>query len=164
MRRTSFTSGLLLATALTGPLSAVQAADRTSAPEEAYAYIISPANGETVNGEFLVRFGLAGMGVAPAGVERSATGHHHLLIDADELPPANEPMPASDNLIHFGKGQTEALVTLPPGKHTLQLVLGNHHHVMHKPVVKSRPITITVRAPKPQQEKSSGGVLPGLFK
>ncbi len=138
------------------------AADRSSAPEGAYAYIISPAHGETVSSPVLVRFGLAGVGVAPAGVERSNTGHHHLLIDMDELPPANEPLPASDKLIHFGAGQTEALVELTPGTHKLQLVLGNHQHVMHKPVVKSKPITITVRAPKAEpQEKKPG--LPGLF-
>ncbi len=139
------------------------AADRSSAPEDAYAYIISPAHGETVSSPVLVRFGLSGVGVAPAGVERSHTGHHHLLIDMDELPPANEPMPASDKLIHFGAGQTEALVELKPGTHKLQLVLGNHQHVMHKPVVKSKAIIITVRAPKAEpQEKKPG--LPGMLR
>lgn len=141
------------------------AADRSSAPEEAYVYFISPSHGETVPGRVLVRFGLAGMGVAPAGVERSNTGHHHLLIDMDDLPPSDQPMPASDKLIHFGKGQTEAWVELAPGKHTLQMVLGNHQHVMHKPIVKSRKITVTVPQPPAESDgdKESGG-LPGLFR
>lgn len=141
------------------------AADRSSAADDAYVYIISPSHGETVDGEFLVRFGLSGMGIAPAGVERAETGHHHLLIDMDELPPADEPMPASDKLMHFGKGQTEAKIKLSPGKHTLQLVLGNHQHVMHRPVVKSKQITVMVRASAqpPKEEEKSGG-LPGLFR
>lgn len=154
---------LLLATASLLNPQRVAAADRDEAPEGAYAYIISPAHGETVDSEFLVRFGLAGMGVAPAGVERTHTGHHHLLINMDELPSPNEPMPASDQLIHFGKGQTEALVKLAPGRHTLQLVLGNHHHVMHQPVIKSEPITITVRPAKPEKSRS-GNPFSGLFK
>lgn len=144
--------------------SVALAADRNSAPEDAYAYIISPAHGETVTSPVMVRFGLAGMGVAPAGVERSNTGHHHLLIDMEELPPADEPMPASDKLMHFGKGQTEALVGLPPGTHTLQLVLGNQNHVMHKPIVKSQKITITVKAPPAKEpEEKQGGMVPKLF-
>lgn len=144
---------------------AASAADRSSAPSEAYAYFISPAHGETVRSPLLVRFGLSDMGVAPAGVERSHTGHHHLLINMDELPPADEPMPASDQLIHFGKGQTEAWVELPAGTHTLQLVLGNHHHVMHKPVVKSKKITVTVLPPADggKSDDKSGG-LPGLLR
>lgn len=141
-------------------------ADRSSAPEDATVYFISPAHGETVRSPVLVRFGLANMGVAPAGVERSNTGHHHLLIDMDELPASDEPMPASDNLKHFGKGQTEAWVELAPGKHTLQLVLGNHLHVMHKPIVKSKLISIEVLAPpaEPEESKGNEGGLPGLFK
>jgi hypothetical protein len=141
------------------------AADRSSAPDGAYVYIISPAHGETVDADVLVRFGLSGMGIAPAGVERSGTGHHHLLIDMEELPSGDASMPASDKLIHFGKGQTEAMVSLTPGKHTLQLVLGNQNHVQHKPVVKSQKITVMVRPPKqaPATEKDHGG-LPGLFR
>lgn len=144
--------------------SAVSAADRSSSPEDAYLYFISPAHGETVDGEVLVRFGLAGMGVAPAGVERQHTGHHHLLINMDELPPADEPMPASDQLIHFGAGQTEARVKLPPGTHSLQLVLGNHHHVMHRPIVKSEKIRITVRAPEAEEPAPKKGGLGGLLR
>lgn len=146
-------------------LGSAFAADRSSSPDGAYVYFISPADGETVQAHTLVRFGLAGMGVAPAGVERTSTGHHHLLINQDELPPADEPMPANDTLLHFGAGQTEAWVDLPPGKHRLQLVLGNHLHVQHKPVIKSAVITVTV-LPPPQDEKKKEEKpgLPGLFR
>ena len=156
--KTFLTACGLMFTALT------MAADRSSSPEDAYLYFISPAHGEIVDGEVLVRFGLAGMGVAPAGVERQHTGHHHLLINMEELPPADEPMPASDQLIHFGAGQTEARVKLPAGTHTLQLVLGNHHHVMHRPIVKSEKIRITVRAPKAEEPAPKKGALGGILR
>lgn len=118
---------------------------KTASPEGAVAYIISPQNGATVSAPFTVRFGLKGMGVAPAGVNQPNTGHHHLLIDVTDLPDFNAPLPANDHVRHFGGGQTEVDVTLPPGQHTLQLVLGDYLHVPHeKPVVSDR-ITITVR-------------------
>ncbi|GAA3547567.1 DUF4399 domain-containing protein [Zobellella aerophila] len=117
----------------------------TSSPEGAKAYIISPADGEQVAQEFTVRFGLAGMGVAPAGVEKANTGHHHLLINAGELPDMSTPMPASERLLHFGGGQTEAQLTLPPGDYTLQLVLGDHLHVPLQPPVVSEQIRVTVK-------------------
>ena len=91
-----------------------------------------------------VRFGLIGMGVAPAGVDLPDTGHHHLIIDLDELPSLDLPLPATDNVKHFGKGQTEAKIELSPGKHTLQLVLGDKIHLPHSPAVISKKITITV--------------------
>jgi hypothetical protein len=91
-----------------------------------------------------VRFGLRGMGVAPAGVVADATGHHHLLIDVETLPPDNLPLPANDNVRHFGLGQTEAEITLAPGTHTLQLVLGDALHIPHDPPVRSEKVTITV--------------------
>jgi hypothetical protein len=108
------------------------------------AYFISPQDGETVPQTFTVRFGLAGMGVAPAGMERAGTGHHHLLIDLDTLPDLDKPLPANDHIRHFGGGQTETELTLPPGKHTLQLLMGNHMHVPHNPPVLSEKITINV--------------------
>ena len=140
------------------------AAERSASADGAYLYFISPSHGETVPGKLLVRFGLAGMGVAPAGVERENTGHHHLLIDMDELPASDEPMPSSDKLRHFGKGQTEAWIDLAPGKHTLQLVLGNHHHVMHKPIVKSKKITVIVPQPPQSENEEKGSGIPGLFR
>jgi len=117
---------------------------RTAAPAGAKVYIVSPKDGATIKGPVTVVFGLAGMGVAPAGVKMENTGHHHLLIDASLPANLGLPLPATDNIKHFGKGQTETTLTLPPGKHTLQLVLGDHLHVPFLPVVASQKITITV--------------------
>lgn len=114
----------------------------TPSAEGASVYIVSPKDGETVPKTFTVVFGLKGMGIAPAGVEKEHTGHHHLLVDKTELPAPNLPM--GTDVKHFGKGQTETSVTLEPGKHTLQLILGNHLHVPHNPQVVSELITVTV--------------------
>jgi len=117
---------------------------RTPAPKDAEVYIISPTDGETVTSPVTVRFGLKGMGVAPAGVDKPNTGHHHLIIDAG--PPALDvPIPADANHKHFGGGQTETILMLPPGKHTLQLIMGDLMHIPHDPPVMSRKITITVK-------------------
>ncbi|NNC54663.1 MAG: DUF4399 domain-containing protein [Pseudomonadales bacterium] len=116
----------------------------SAAPPGASVYLLSPVDGERVPTTFKVTFGLSGMGVAPAGVQRENTGHHHLLIDLEQLPPLDKPLPASDNVRHFGGGQTEALVTLAPGEHSLQLLLGNHFHVPHQPPVLSKKIHIVV--------------------
>ncbi|MBL1294194.1 MAG: DUF4399 domain-containing protein [Thiotrichales bacterium] len=107
------------------------------------AYIISPKEGETVSSPVKVIFGLKGMGVAPAGVDREHTGHHHLLIDTD-IPATDQPIPADDNHKHFGKGQTETTLELAPGEHTLQLLIGNHSHMQHAEPVVSKRITIVV--------------------
>lgn len=126
-------------------------AQDTPAPEGAAVYIIAPQNGATVTSPVLVQFGLRGMGVAPAGVEKEKTGHHHLLLNrppfgqgefgAEELTLS---IAADDNNIHFGGGQTETTLDLPPGTHTLQLVLGDQGHVPHVPPIVSEVITITV--------------------
>ena len=116
---------------------------KSNAPTEAKAYIISPKNGEVVPTEFTVKFGLKGMGVAPAGVQKDNTGHHHLLVDAKSLPDMNQPLGA--NVTHFGGGQTETTLKLAPGKHTLQLILGDQNHVPHHPPVLSEKITVTVK-------------------
>ncbi|MDG9781269.1 DUF4399 domain-containing protein [Metapseudomonas otitidis] len=133
--------------ALLSAFSAAVLADmpRTPAPEGAKVYFIEPANGATVDKTFTVKFGLKGMGVAPAGVDAPATGHHHLLIDLGQEPAMNMPLPMTDNLKHFGKGQTETEVTLPPGKHTLQLLVGDKNHVPLDPPVISEKITVTVK-------------------
>lgn len=133
--------------ALLSAFSAAALADmpRTPAPEGAKVYFIEPTNGATVDKTFTVKFGLKGMGVAPAGVDAPATGHHHLLIDLDQEPAMNMPLPMTDNLKHFGKGQTETEVTLPPGKHTLQLLVGDKNHVPLDPPVISEKITVTVK-------------------
>ena len=116
------------------------------APADASLYFITPSDGETVENPVTVRFGLGGMGVAPAGVERENTGHHHLLIDTDiSTLNLGAPLPATDKVKHFGGGQTETVLELAPGQHTLQLLLGNHLHVPHTPAVLSEKITITVK-------------------
>ncbi len=122
----------------------VWAQDRTPSPAGAEVYIISPKDGAKVASPFVVEFGLKGMGVAPAGVKIENTGHHHLLIDTDAPTDLNAPLPSSEKVVHFGKGQTQTTLTLPPGKHTLQLVLGDNSHVPHNPPVISKKITVTV--------------------
>jgi hypothetical protein len=116
---------------------------RSDRPDDAQVYFISPTAGESVTSPVIVRFGLIKMGVAPAGVEKEGTGHHHLIVDA-ELPPADLPVPASEHYRHFGHGQTEVALELEPGEHTLQLMLGDHLHVPHNPPVVSERISITV--------------------
>ena len=108
-------------------------------------FFASPKDGATVKSPVTIEFGLKGMGVAPAGVKFENTGHHHLLIDTDVPADQNAPLPTSDNVRHFGKGQTEATIELKPGKHTLQLVLGDDKHTPHNPAVVSKKITITVK-------------------
>lgn len=117
---------------------------RTPSPPDVELYFISPQDGATLASPVTVRFGLKGMGIAPAGIAMENTGHHHLLIDAD-MPPLDRPVPADAQHVHFGKGQTEATVTLAPGTHRLQLLLGDHLHLPHDPPVVSKAITITVR-------------------
>ena len=129
--------------ALTLLFAPLLASARNPAPAGADLYFISPKDGQTVSGPVTVRFGLKGMGVAPAGTQKDATGHHHLLIDAD-LPPLDQPVPTDDHHKHFGAGQTETVITLPPGKHTLQLLLGDFAHIPHDPPVMSPKISITV--------------------
>src|SRR5690554_4600410 len=116
----------------------------TSAPEGAAVYFLTPLDGQTVSSQLTVRFGLEGLGVAPAGVEREKTGHHHLLVNVDELPPMDQPIPADERHVHFGGGQTQTTLELEPGEHTLQLLVGDHLHVPHEPPVMSEKITITV--------------------
>jgi len=114
----------------------------TPAPANAKAYIISPLDGDTVPQTFRVQFGLKGMGVAPAGIDKANTGHHHLLIDGQHMPMAGKTM--GSEVMHFGGGQTETTLTLPPGQHTLQLILGDKVHAPHHPPVTSDAITIMV--------------------
>ncbi|HEX8543634.1 MAG TPA: DUF4399 domain-containing protein [Pseudomonas sp.] len=142
---------LLVKTALAGLLLSASllanAADvpHTASPAGAEVYIISPKDGSTVPGTFKVQFGLKGMGVAPAGVDVPDTGHHHLLIDVKDQPDLNAPLPVSDNIRHFGKGQTETEITLPPGRHTLQLIVGDKSHIPLNPSVESKAITVNVK-------------------
>ena len=108
-------------------------------------YFIEPKDGATVNGPIKIVFGLSGMGVAPAGIDFPNTGHHPLLVDLENLPDLSKPIPANKNHIHFGKGQTEAILELPKGKRTLQLLMGNYLHIPHKEPVISDKITIFIK-------------------
>jgi hypothetical protein len=142
----------VLVIGLTAALAAMPAgAQDTPSAEGASVYFVGLDNGAVVSSPVTVVFGLAGMGVAPAEVEAEKTGHHHLLLNRapfgegefgeEELVLA---IPKDDNHLHFGGGQTQAVLDLPPGEHTLQLVLGDHGHVPHVPPVVSEVITITV--------------------
>lgn len=132
---------LLLLLLVSSPLVAEMA--RSPSPEGAAVYIISPVDGDTVPTTFTVKFGLKGMGVAPAGTDKENTGHHHLLVDGEALPMMDQPL--GTDIKHFGGGQTETELTLEPGTHTLQLILGDKAHVPHDPPVASEVITITVQ-------------------
>jgi len=116
-----------------------------AASEGAKVYLIEPKNGAEVTSPVKVVFGLSGMGVAPAGVNQAGTGHHHLLIDSPAID-LTKPLPATEQVKHFGGGQTETLIDLKPGTHTLQLLLGDWKHQPQNPAVTSEKITITVKA------------------
>ncbi|WP_405041439.1 DUF4399 domain-containing protein [Parvibaculum sp.] len=145
MRMAAVAAGLMLAGLSLNP--AAQADEKAAVwPKDAVVYIISPKDGATVKSPVRVLFGLRGLGVAPAGVDKPKTGHHHLLIDTD-LPKGdelNEPLPADEHHKHFGGGQTETTVELAPGKHTLQLLMGDANHIPHNPPLASKKITITI--------------------
>ena len=140
----------LIACGLVMPAMAEDKVPRTPSPKGAKVMIIFPRNGKTVKSPVRVAFGLKGMGVCPAGLvlpdgkPMPNTGHHHLLVDTDKLPSMALPMVASKTLLHFGAGQTEVTLDLPPGKHTLQLVFADFAHIPHDPPVVSKKITITV--------------------
>lgn len=133
----------------TGPWTAApRAAEAEAAPEQATAYFIEPRDGDRVGSPVVVRFGLRGMGVAPAGVQREGTGHHHLLINVDDID-LEMPIPTDERHRHFGGGQTETLLELPPGRHSLQLLLGDFAHRPHSEPVMSEKIEVEVVAPQP---------------
>ena len=134
---------LLLASGLAASQAHSQGVTGEPSPEGARVYFITPEDGATVTSPLTVRFGLEGMGVAPAGTQKEATGHHHLIVDAD-TPPADRPIAADDHHIHFGGGQTETTLELAPGEHTLQLVVGDFKHVPHDEPVVSKRITVHV--------------------
>jgi hypothetical protein len=143
MPYSAFRRSLLLAAMIGFPAIALA---ETAAPPNAVVYFINLKDGDTIASPFKVQFGLSGMGVAPAGVEKANTGHHHLLIDAtlsaEEL---KQPIASDAKHVHFGGGQTETTVTLPPGQHTLQLVFGDWTHIPFHPPIMSPVITVTVK-------------------
>ena len=135
---------ILVAAALALPLAA-EAADREPSPPDAKVYIVWPRDGQVIKGgKFWLRMGASNIGIAPAGVQKVNTGHYHVIVDADP-PPMDEPIPNNKNYLHFGGGQTETTLDLPPGRHTLQLLLGDANHVPFNPPVMSKKITITVK-------------------
>ena len=141
MRMFAIAALILAATAT----AAAAAQERTPSPPGAKVFILSPKNGATVTNPVVVKFGIKGMTLAPAGTHEPNTGHHHLLIDTDPPADLSKPLPATDKIVHFGKAQTETTLTLPPGKHTLQLLLADGNHIVHNPPVMSKKITITVK-------------------
>ncbi len=147
----SYALAIIPALALALPSVADDKPKRQASPKGAKTYIVTPRDGRTVKKKVKVIFGLSGMGIVPAGITASGvpipdTGHHHLLVDVDKLPAMDMPLPADQpaTIKHFGKGQTEAMLELTPGKHTLQLLFADFAHVPHNPPVISRKITITV--------------------
>ena len=143
-RRTALACLALLGPLLNSAPAQAQTAQRQPSPRGALLYFHYPLDGLRVPERFTVRMGLKEMGIAPAGIDKPLTGHHHLLIDV-EPPPPDQPIPADYNHIHLGNGQTEVVVTLPKGTHTLQLLLGDHLHTPHRPPVMSQKITVYVR-------------------
>jgi hypothetical protein len=139
--RTAIAAALV---ALALPCVALADSERTPSPPGAKVFIIKPKDGATVPSPVTVKFGIEGMEIAPAGTDKPNSGHHHLLIDT-EVTDFSEAIPKDENHIHYGKGQTEATVDLKPGKHTLQLLLGDKNHIPHDPPVKSDVVTITVK-------------------
>ena len=137
-------AGALLLAILVPTVAPAEPTAREPSPPGAQVYFHYPLDGLRVPERFTVRMGLKEMGVAPAGTPWPSAGHHHLLIDTDPGPP-DQPIPSDYNNLHLGNGQTEVVVTLPKGRHTLQLLLGDHNHVPHDPPVMSRKITIYVR-------------------
>jgi len=139
-----FRSAGLAGIVLLAAVAALAQVPRAKSPAEAKLYFITPEDGQTLGGKITVRFGLTGMGVAPAGVTLDGTGHHHLIVDSP-LPPMNLPIAKDANHLHFGNGQTETTLELAPGEHTLQLVLADANHIPHEPPVVSKQIRITVK-------------------
>ena len=142
-RATMFLAVLAVA-GFAGSVPTVADGHRSASSDGAKVYIISPRDGERVSSPVTIKFGVEGMDVAPAGTEQANTGHHHLIIDAP-LPPFDEPVPADDNYRHFGGGQTEVTLELGPGNHTLQLLLADHNHIPHNPIVHSGRVIISVK-------------------
>jgi hypothetical protein len=141
MRYPLLVAPFALVLAVLGPAQA----QRTTASENAVVYIVWPPDGAVISGgRFWLRMGLRNMGVAPKGVKMANVGHHHVLIDT-ELPAMDQQIPNDRNHVHFGAGETEARIELPPGKHTLQLLLGDDNHIPHQPPIHSNVITVTVR-------------------
>ena len=118
---------------------------RAKAQPGVTVFIVSPKDGDTVGQDVLVTFGVKGIAIRPAGDPTPNTGHHHLLIDVAELPPGDAPIPNDATHKHYGKGQTEDTIHLPPGDHTLQMDFADLAHVQFDPPLVSKKITVHVK-------------------
>lgn len=146
---------LLVITIMAFSIGCLAAAEhRSPSPEGASVGFANLEDGDVVPPVLVVKFTISGMGIAPAGTQIENTGHHHLLIDVDQMPALDVPLPMTDHIRHFGKGQTETELSLPEGSHTLQLLLADFAHIPHDPPVMSEVITITVAADAPPQSDS----------
>lgn len=141
---TSVIAGLALSLTALNP--SLAADSKSPAPNDASVYFISPNEKEVLTSPVTIRFGLKRMGIAPAGINFPSTGHHHLLINREVPVDFEKPLPSTSKTLHFGKGQTEVSLELPPGKHRLQLLLGDHLHRPHDPPILSEPLLITIRS------------------
>ncbi|MEJ2383149.1 MAG: DUF4399 domain-containing protein [Xanthomonadales bacterium] len=144
-----------LAALVTAPMVTAAESGRSPSPDGATVGFANLADGDVVPPGFTVKFTVSGMGIAPAGVDIENTGHFHLLIDLDALPDMNGPLPATPNIVHFGKGQSETQLDLPEGPHTLRVMLAVYLHVPHDPPVVSEPIRITVSSAAPAVEDNA---------
>jgi hypothetical protein len=131
------------ASAIVEEAAGVAALPRSASVDGAKVFFISPADGATVSNPISIEFGISGMGVVKAGDNQPGSGHHHLLIDTG-LPDLGLPIPSDEHHVHFGDGSTETEISLPPGEHTLQMLLGDYLHIPHQPPLVSAAITITV--------------------
>ncbi len=118
---------------------------RAKSSPGARVFIAEPADGATVTSPVTIKFGVEGIELAKAGEVKDNSGHHHLLVDVDAMPPMDQPLPFNDHVFHFGQAQTEASINLTPGSHTLQLLFAGGNHIPHDPPVMSQKITITVK-------------------
>ena len=145
MLRTTVLAVTYISMAMLSGLSQAESPLSSTIADDAQVWIVSPKDQAQVSSPVTIVFGSSNLNIAPAGNNQPNSGHHHLLVDMEELPALDMPLPASDQVIHFGKGQTEATIALSPGSHSLQLLLGNYAHVPHSRPVMSEKITIVVK-------------------
>ena len=145
MLRTSLLAATYISVAMLSVVSQAETPLSSTIADDAQVWFVSPKDQSQVSSPVTIIFGSSNLNIAPAGDNQPNSGHHHLLVDMEELPALDMPLPASDQVIHFGKGQTEATIALSPGSHSLQLLLGNYAHVPHSRPVMSEKITIVVK-------------------
>ena len=145
MLRTSLLAATYISVAMLSVVSQAETPLSSTIADDAQVWFVSPKDQSQVSSPVTIIFGSSNLNIAPAGDNQPNSGHHHLLVDMEELPALDMPLPATDQVIHFGKGQTEATIALSPGSHSLQLLLGNYAHVPHSRPVMSEKITVVVK-------------------